>query len=117
MFLKDGLRAEDGIPMDLLKVAIEEKYILGKEREFGREAMTPMADCITSLLNTAYTESNIPLSWENLVLVPIAKKGDPSDPNDYRGISFMNTTLKIISIILSDRIHVAAEKKNLFTIQ
>ena len=76
-----------------------------------------MTDCITRLVNKAFTEGTIPEPWENSVLVPIPKKGDPSDPNDYRGISLRSTTLKIVSIILSDRIHVAAEAKDLFTVQ
>ena len=42
----------DGIPMDLLKVAIEEMYEAENETKMGREGKTPMTDCITRLVNT-----------------------------------------------------------------
>jgi len=38
--------------------------------------------------------------WKELVFVPIYKKGDKTDFDNYRGISLVSTTYKFLSIIL-----------------
>ena len=95
-------------------MAIEEKHMSERGRDLGAEPVIPMTGCIIRLVNKAFVESTIPSIWENSILVPIPKIGGNSDPNNYRGISFMTTTFKIISIALGDRIHIAAERKKSF---
>ena len=52
-----------------------------------------------------FWESEItPAEWEIGLLKILAKKGDLSDPGNYRGIMLLETAYKIIAIILHDRL-------------
>ena len=109
----------DGIPMDFIKAALVEKKLVEEaiDSENTNEVPgTPMTDCIVMLVNEAFSTGTIADQWMNSALVPIPKKGDLADPNNYRGISLMNTILKVLTIVLSDRINTCAEEHNLFHI-
>jgi hypothetical protein len=45
-------------------------------------------------------EEELPEEWKESFIVPIHKKGDKTDCNNYRGISLLPTTYKIFSNIL-----------------
>lgn len=92
----------DGIPADLLKLA--------GVGEGNRFLLT-----IHSMLNFMFSQSVIPEAWCNSVVVAIPKKGDPTDMNNYRGISLMGTALKLLMIILSGRLNAAMEAGGLFS--
>ena len=49
------------------------------------------------------------------MVVSLPKDGDLADPGNYRGISLMSTTLKVIMVILSLRINEAGEQHDLFS--
>ena len=42
---------------------------------------------LCKLFNTVYTSGFFPASWAKGCIVPVFKKGDCDDPNNYRGIS------------------------------
>jgi hypothetical protein len=42
--------------------------------------------------------------WKESIIVPIHKKGDKTDCNNYRGVSILPTTHKILSNILLSRL-------------
>ena len=46
----------------------------------------------------------MPEEWKEAIIVPIYKKGDKTDCNNYRGISQFPTTYKIVSNILLSRL-------------
>jgi sorting nexin-29 len=46
----------------------------------------------------------VPEEWKELIIVPIYKKVDKMDCNNYRGISLLPTTYKILSTILPSRL-------------
>jgi hypothetical protein len=52
----------------------------------------------------------LPEQWKESIIVPIYKKGDKTDCSNYRGISLLSTTYKIISNILLSRITPYAEE-------
>ena len=52
----------------------------------------------------------LPEEWKESIIVPIHKKGDKTDCNNYRGISLSPTTYKILSNILPSRLTPYAEE-------
>jgi hypothetical protein len=46
----------------------------------------------------------LPDQWKESIIVPIHKKGDKTDCNNYRGISLLSTAYKILSNILLPRL-------------
>jgi hypothetical protein len=56
---------------------------------------------LLKFLNNIYRENCIPNKWRNAGITPIFKKGDRRGPQNYRGISILNTCYKIYSKILN----------------
>ena len=52
----------------------------------------------------------MPEEWKESITVSIYKKGDKTDCNNYRGISLLPTTYKILSNILLSRLIPYAEE-------
>jgi len=52
----------------------------------------------------------LPAKWKELIIIPIYKKGDKPDCSNYRGISLLSTTNKILSSILLSRLPPYAEE-------
>jgi len=52
----------------------------------------------------------LPEEWKESIIVPLYKKGDKADCNNYRGISLFPTTYKILSNILLSRLIPYAEE-------
>jgi hypothetical protein len=57
-----------------------------------------------------WSKEDLPEEWEELVIVPIYKKGDKTDCSNYRGISLLSTTYKILSNILVSRLTLYGEE-------
>jgi len=55
---------------------------------------------IHKLIISIWKKVKLPGEWKESVIVPIHKKGDKTDRNNYRGISLLPTTYKILSNIL-----------------
>ena len=116
----------DGITTDFFKASLLEKERLERfeeneaergqaEGESPREPpKCPMTDCLVNLINLAYENAEIPPQWEDSVVVSLPKDGDLADPGNYRGISLMSTTLKVITVMLSERINREFERNDLF---
>ena len=52
----------------------------------------------------------MPEEWKESITVPIYKRGDKTEWSDYRGISLLSTTYKILSNILMSRLTPYAEE-------
>ena len=74
-----------------------------------------MTTALLNLLNCAWTTGTIGDDWVESIVVSLPKKGDLTDPGNYRGISLMSTCLKIACVILSRRINEAAEAARRFS--
>lgn len=68
------------------------------------EPESPLAKTMLYLLNSIYNKDQFPSEWKDCAIVPIYKKGDRLDPNNYRGIALINTLLKVITKIIAARL-------------
>ena len=65
---------------------------------------------IYKLIIAIWNKEELPGEWKESNRVPIHKKGDRTDCNNYRGISHLPTTYKILSNILLSRLIPYAEE-------
>jgi len=77
----------DQMPAELIKVG---------GRTMGLE--------IHKLITSVWKKEKLPEEWKESIIVPIHKKGDKTDCNNYRGISLLPTTYKVLSNILLSRL-------------
>jgi len=59
---------------------------------------------IHKLIISIWKKEKLPEEWKESIIVPIHKKGGKTDCNNYRGISLLPTTYKILSNILLSRL-------------
>jgi len=55
-------------------------------------------------------KEELPEQWKELIIVPVYKKGDKTDCSNYRGISLLPNTYKILPKILLPRLTSYAEE-------
>jgi hypothetical protein len=58
---------------------------------------------IHRLTYSIWNKKELPQQWKESIILPIYKKGDKTDYNNYQGISLLSTTYKILSNILLAR--------------
>jgi len=86
----------DDIPIELFQSLLPGEDI-DEQASLGREHLTKM-------LQTMFSTGRIPVVWTNTILFSIYKKGDPCDVSNYRGISLMDSVLKVLLALLAARI-------------
>jgi hypothetical protein len=59
---------------------------------------------IHRLICCIWNKEELPQQWKESITVPIHEKGDKTDCNNYRGISLLSTTYKILSNFLLARL-------------
>jgi len=59
---------------------------------------------IRKVIPFTWKKEKLPEEWKESITVPIHKKGDKTDCSNYRGISLLPTTYKILSNILLSRL-------------
>jgi hypothetical protein len=59
---------------------------------------------VHKLINSIWNKEELPEQWKESIIVPIYKKGHKTDCSNYRGISLLSTTYKILSNILLARL-------------
>jgi hypothetical protein len=55
---------------------------------------------VHSVINSICNKEELPDQWKESVIAQIHIKGDKTDCNDYRGISLLSTSYKIVSTVL-----------------
>jgi hypothetical protein len=77
----------DQIPADLIQVGGEK-----------------LLSAIHKLINSICNKKELPDQWKGSIIVPIHKKDDKTDYSNYRRISLLSTSYKILSNILLSRL-------------
>jgi len=63
------------------------------------------------LTNSILNKEELPEEWKESIIVPVYKKGDKTDcSSNYRDISILSTTYKILSTILLSRLTPCAQE-------
>lgn len=73
---------------------------------------------LTKLFNTCLEKGYFPDAWSEGFVVPIyksGKSGNPSDPNNYRGITLLSVLGKLFTRVLNNRLNEWAENYNVYT--
>ena len=65
---------------------------------------------IHNLIIAIWNKEELPGKWKESIRIPIHKNGDKTDCNNYRGISLLPTTYKILSNVLLSRLIPYAEE-------
>jgi hypothetical protein len=66
----------------------------------GKTLFSKIHELTCSICN----KEELPQQWKESIIVPIHKKGDKTDWNNYRGISLLSTAYKTLSNILLARL-------------
>ena len=67
---------------------------------------------LKSLYNTIFNKAKFPTAWATAIIVPIFKRGNVDNPNNYRGISLLNILSKIFTSVLTNRLYNWAEQND-----
>lgn len=70
---------------------------------------------ITNLINCCIRENYYPDIFKKSKIVPVLKKGDPKNLNNYRPITIIPALSKIFEYLLKEQLYAHMENKNLFT--
>ena len=60
---------------------------------------------LVKIYNKIYDSGIYPESWCKGLIIPIHKKGDKNDPNNYRGIMLISAFAKLFSLVLRNRLN------------
>ena len=67
-----------------------------------KEVSAEIAQPLTVLFNTTILKGKIPKAWKNAEVKPIFKKGDKTDPGNYRPVSLTSIVCKMFESFLRD---------------
>lgn len=91
----DNLKAAsmDLIPCELYKIALVD-----------RKGKQPFSRALLKIMNVCLEQGFTPGEWGENAVVVLFKKGDPTDTDNYRGITLINTMSKVYCKILAERL-------------
>ena len=92
---------KDGIPGEWYRLLVEDE-----------EGSSAMARALLRVMVVIWKAGVIPETWATANIVTIPKSGDPTDPNNYRGISLIDIGLKLLSKVIIERITREAEGRD-----
>ena len=81
--------------------------------EFYKFAATEIIDYLHELFNKLFDNGFYPNDWSESIILPLFKKGNVNDPNNYRGISLCNIASKLYSSVINNRIKFWIEINNI----
>jgi len=88
-------------------------YIALPEDNLPLAPCTPMGVQLYRIINGMWDKAAQPECWQKATTIPLFKSGDPTDLQNYRGISLIAVGMKIFTVILAMRISNLAEMNDL----
>jgi len=83
--------------------------------EYFKESVHVIGDALELLFNHILKSGKFPHSWSTGLIIPLYKKGDPSIPNNYRGITLVSCFAKLFTSILNERLQNWATANDILT--
>ena len=82
--------------------------------EFFKFSTKPLLSIIVKLFNVVLESGIVPMDWTIGLICPLyKKKGNPSDPNNYRGITLLSCLGKLFTAVLNERLTSYLEDNNM----
>lgn len=85
-------------------------YILNEMIKASEQSIIPI---LTKLFNKIFSTQHFPTAWQNNTLTPIFKKGDTSNPSNYRGIAVSSSICKLYCSVLKNRLQAFSDTNDL----
>ena len=85
-----------GILPEMVKVACEDEEFL---------------ELLLALVHAVWEERRVPQEWADATLIPIPKKGNLSDCNNWRGIVLLDVVGKVVARVIQERLQQLAEEE------
>ena len=70
---------------------------------------------LCDLFNAILDSGSYPSIWEEGIIIPIFKKGDPNTVSNYRGITLLSNFSKIFTGVLQNRISKWSDENNIIS--
>ena len=80
--------------------------------EFLKAAEVYISPFLVKLFNKIFNVGVFPDAWSKSIIVPIFKKGDASNPENYRGVSLLSVISKVFTYMLNKRLTTWAEEEH-----
>ena len=64
---------------------------------------------LLALVHIVWSERCVPKEWADATIIPIPKKGNLSDCNNWRGIALLDVVGKVVSRVIQERLQRLAE--------
>jgi len=91
-------RSETEVEMPINKLRnIKSPGIDNTTAELIKACGTTLIKELHKSINAIWRKEELPKEWKTSIAVPVYKKGDKSDCNNYRGISLLSTCYKVLS--------------------
>ena len=74
----------------------------GVSNDILKNSKLVIAPMLCNLFNKVLEDGVYPDDWCKAIIVPVYKKRETSDPNNYRGISLLSCISKLLSTILNN---------------
>ena len=81
-------------------------------RIFLKNAADVVVNFFVKQFNEIFDKGIYPENWTDSIIQPLYKKGNPNDPNNYRGISLSDISGKLFSTIINRRLQMWVDMNN-----
>lgn len=88
-------------------------YVALPEDLLPEEPVTNMGKALWRIVQGIWKVRRQPDTWAKVVNKSLYKAGDPTDPKNYRGISLICVAMKIVTVMMADRISTVLERNNI----
>ena len=84
---------------------------------FLKEVATAITPMLTLIFQASHDQSQVPEGWKSALVTPLFKKGDKSNPSNYRPVSLTSICSKIMEHIIHSHVMSFLDANNLLTDQ